>query len=77
MNLVSSSIGPGLPRTDAAPEAGLPRRDSPKMDVYGYGILIVEMCLRELASSPIGERLKQEQMATASSGSRMVSLIGR
>ena len=47
MNLVSTTIGPGNP-TYAAPEASSPHQHSPKMDVYSYGILLVEMCLREL-----------------------------
>ena len=50
MNLVSTTVGPGNP-TYAAPEASSPREHSPKMDVYSYGVLLVEMCLRELPES--------------------------
>ena len=73
MNLVSTTIGPGNP-TYAAPEAGLPRQHSPKMDVYSYGILLVEMCLRELPESQ--PECQQEQIQRIQWVS-MVSLIKR
>ena len=40
------SIGPGNPAY-AAPEASNPSRQSPKMDVYSYGVLLVEMATQE------------------------------
>ena len=42
----TTTIGPGNPLY-SAPEAGEPRRHSPKMDVYSFGILLVEMCSGE------------------------------
>ena len=44
------TAGPGSPAY-AAPEAGLPRQHSPKMDTFSFGVLLVEMCLRELPKS--------------------------
>ena len=73
MNLFSTTIGPGNP-TYAAPEASSPHQHSPKMDVYSYGILLVEMCLRELPE-PQPER-RQEQIQRIQWIS-MVSLIRR
>lgn len=43
----TTTIGPGNPLY-SAPEAGEPKRHSPKMDVYSFGILLVEMCSGEL-----------------------------
>ena len=71
MNLVSTTIGPGNP-TYAAPEASSPFQHSPKMDVYSYGILLVEMCLRELPESQPERRQEQIQRIQWVS---MVSLI--
>ena len=42
----TTTIGPGNPLY-SAPEAGEPRRHSPKMDIYSFGILLVEMCSGE------------------------------
>ena len=39
------TVSPGNP-TYAAPEAGIPSQQSPKMDVYSYGVLLLEMCSR-------------------------------
>ena len=72
-NLVSTTVGPGNP-TYAAPEASSPRQHSPKMDVYSYGILLVEMCLRELPESQPERRQEQIQRIQWVS---MVSLIRR
>ena len=47
LDLIHTTIAPGCP-TYAAPEAKFPREHSPKMDVFSFGVLIVEMCLREL-----------------------------
>ena len=46
----TTTIGPGNPLY-SAPEAGEPRRHSPKMDVYSFGILLVEMCSGETSRS--------------------------
>ena len=73
MNLVSTTIGPGNP-TYAAPEAGLPHQHSPKMDVYSYGILLVEMCLREL---PESQPERQQEQIQRIHWVSMVSLIRR
>ena len=72
-NLVSTTIGPGNP-TYAAPEAMFPHQHSPKMDVYSYGILLVEMCLGELPESQPERRQEQIQRIQWVS---MVSLIRR
>ena len=50
MNLVSSTAGPGNPFY-AVPEASSPRQHSPKMDTFSFGVMLVEMCLRELPES--------------------------
>ena len=73
MNLVSTTIGPGNP-IYAAPEASSPHQHSPKMDVYSYGILLLEMCLRELPESQPERRKEQIQRIQWIS---MVSLIRR
>ena len=44
------TVGPGSPAY-AAPEAGLPYQHSPKMDTFSFGVLLVEMCLREFPES--------------------------
>ena len=42
-----TTAGPGNP-TYAAPEANDPQRQSPKMDVFSFSVLLVEMCSGEL-----------------------------
>ena len=37
------TVGPGCP-VYAAPEASRPEEQGPKMDVYSYGVLLLEMC---------------------------------
>ena len=37
------TVGPGNP-VYAAPEASIPPLQSPKMDIFSFGILLVEMC---------------------------------
>ena len=37
------TVGPGCP-VYAAPEADKPKEQGPKMDVYSYGVLLLEMC---------------------------------
>lgn len=39
----TTTSGPGNPLY-SAPEVGDPRKHSPKMDVYSFGILLIEMC---------------------------------
>ena len=46
----TTTAGPGNPLY-AAPEANDPHRQSPKMDVYSFGIMLVEMCSRELPAN--------------------------
>ena len=46
----TTTAGPGNPLY-AAPEANDPHRQSPKMDVYSFGMLLVEMCSRELPAN--------------------------
>jgi len=43
------TAGPGNP-TYAAPEANIPKLQSPKMDVFSYGVLLLEMCSRKFPS---------------------------
>ena len=73
MNLVSSTVAPGCPAY-AAPEASLPAQHSPKMDVFSFGVLIVEMCLQELPEARPEQREAQIQHIKWPS---MVSLIRR
>ena len=72
-NLVSTTVGPGS-LIYAAPEASTPHQHSPKMDVYSYGILLVEMCLREVPESQPERQHEQIQRIQWVS---MVSLIRR
>jgi hypothetical protein len=43
----ATTVGPGNPLY-SAPEVNDPKRHSPKMDVYSFGLLLVEMCSGEL-----------------------------
>lgn len=43
----SATIGPGNPLY-SAPEVNDPKQHSPKMDIYSFGVLLVEMCSGEL-----------------------------
>ena len=63
------TAGPGNP-TYAAPEAGNPSHQSPKMDVYSYGVLLLEMCSRRFPNPEECEALLQRVQQPA-----MVALI--
>ncbi|CAI8050693.1 Ubiquitin carboxyl-terminal hydrolase 4 [Geodia barretti] len=52
----TTTVGPGNP-TYAAPEAGNPEQQSTKMDVFSFGVLLVEMCAGELAPREVRDRL--------------------
>ena len=52
----TTTAGPGNP-TYAAPEASNPERQSAKMDVFSFGVLLVEMCSGELAPAEHRNRL--------------------
>ena len=63
------TAGPGNP-TYAAPEADNPSQQSPKMDVYSYGVLLLEMCSRRFPNLEECEALLQRVQQPA-----MVALI--
>ena len=63
--------GPGVP-VYAAPEAGNPNQHSPKMDIFSYGLLLVEMCVRKYPVSSLAERKAQIQQIP---WPEMVSLV--
>ena len=72
MNAVATAT-PGSP-VYAAPEARYPDQHSPKMDTFSYGVLLVEMCVRELPeSSPAQREAQIMQIQWAA----MVSLVRR
>ena len=50
------TVGPGSPAY-ASPEANNPARQSPKMDVFSYGVLLLEMASREM---PEGAERRRE-----------------
>jgi chemotaxis protein histidine kinase CheA len=52
----TTTAGPGNP-TYAAPEASNPTQQSAKMDVFSFGVLLVEMCSGELAPAEHRDRL--------------------
>ena len=72
MNAVTTAA-PGSPAY-AAPEACYPNQHSPKMDTYSYGVLLIEMCVREFPeSSPVQREAQILQIQWAA----MVSLVRR
>ena len=72
MNAVTTAA-PGSPAY-AAPEAHYPNQQSPKMDTFSYGVLLIEMCVRELpGSSPAQREAQILQIQWAA----MVSLVRR
>ena len=57
MNAVATAA-PGSPAY-AAPEAAFPFQHSPMMDTFSYGVLLIEMCIRELPESTPAQREAQ------------------
>ena len=53
------TTGPGSPAY-AAPEADIPSQQSPKMDVYSYGVLLLEMCSQRFPNREEFEALLQQ-----------------
>ena len=51
-----TTAAPGNP-TYAAPEAGTPALQSPKMDIFSFGVLLVEMCSAEFPEVAVREDL--------------------
>ena len=59
-NISSTSVGPGNPFY-SAPEAQFPDNHSPAMDVYSFGVLLMEMILRRSPSPTSAERERQAE----------------
>ena len=59
-----STVGPGNPAY-TAPEANNPAGQSPKMDVFGYGVLLLEM---EMPEGPEKRKLLEELEWTSMAG---------
>ena len=72
MNAVATAA-PGSP-VYAAPEARYPDQHSPKMDTFSYGVLLVEICVRELPESSPAQR---EAQILQIQWAAMVSLVRR
>ena len=72
MNAIATAA-PGSPAY-AAPEAQYPDQHSPKMDTFSYGVLLVEMCIRELPESSPAQR---EAQILQINWAAMVSLVRR
>ena len=51
------TVGPGC-IAYSAPEAGNPSQQGPKMDVYSFGVLLLEMCVGQLIGQHNFERVK-------------------
>ena len=68
-----STVTPGC-IAYAAPEASFPDQQSPNMDVFSFGVLVMEMCLREL---PESEQVRREAQIRRIQWPAMVSLIRR
>ena len=66
-----STVSPGNP-TYAAPEAGNPSLQSPKMDIFSFGVLLVEMC-----STYFPDVADREHLITSIQHPSMVALIRR
>ena len=59
-NISSTSVGPGNPFY-SAPEAQFPDNHSPAMDVYSFGVLLMEMILRRSPSPTSAVRESQAE----------------
>ena len=59
-NISSASVGPGNPFY-SAPEAQFPDNHSPSMDVYSFGVLLIEMILCQPPSPTTAERERQAE----------------
>ena len=66
-----TTAAPGNP-TYAAPEAGNPALQSPKMDIFSFGVLLVEMC-----SAEFPEVADREDLICSIQQPRRVALIRR
>jgi len=66
-----TTVGPGSP-TYASLEASIPTQQSPKMDVYSYGILLLEICSQRFPDLEEREALLQQVHQPA-----MVAIIRR
>ena len=60
------TIAPGSPAY-AAPEALSPKLHSPKMDVYSFGVLCIEMVTRRLPFGVISEQIERIQLPSVKS----------
>ena len=65
----TTTAGPGNPLY-AAPEANDPNGHSPKMDVYSFGMLLVEVCSRELPAN-------HEKLIRKIQWPKVVTIIGQ
>ena len=54
----TTTESPGIP-VYAAPEACYPQQHSPKMDVFSFGVLLIEMCLSKFPESTPARRAAQ------------------
>ena len=72
MNAVAT-VAPGSPAY-AAPEARYPDQHSPKMDIFSYGVLLIEMCVRRFPESSPAQR---EAQILQIQWAAMVSLVRR
>ena len=54
----TTTPAPGAP-VAAAPEACYPEQQSPKMDIYSFGVLLIEMCLNEFPEPRPADRAAQ------------------
>ena len=50
------TVGPGSP-IYAAPEASIPAEQSPKMDIFSFGVLLIEMLTDEFPAVDARQRL--------------------
>ena len=72
MNAVGT-VAPGA-QVYAAPEAHYPNQQSPKMDTFSYGVLLIEMCVRRFPESSPEHR---EPQILQIQWPAMVSLVRR